>query len=526
MRASLAKLTALLLLGTAFLSNVSRADFVPITLTSDSFNQDIIVEKSAPPPIVPVTTASMDSGITNTGYGWYEKGYNSLWLATGIPAPGSIIASDSRAEDTFQLAPDYKTNNAVLIDNTFTNGALALQSPSKLARLSFLLAAGNGPGVIRARIHHQDSTTETATNSCPDWTSTPGEALFAAGRVDVNQFNFDGVNSSYPTMFERAVTLSNTNSSVTSIDFDYIGGAAHLAIFAVSGSTNLVDPFTPLPVTGYNADLIVEASATRRESLSTATSASMEGGTINAGRTWYERGYYPLAPATGLPPPGAPLTNALSPDHVFIMASAYTTANALMLDPLLDSGYLIPTAPAAYSALSFLCASGHGPVTNQCVAQHANGSSETNSLVIPDWFDASPAAFSANGDLNLNTRMTDSVGANSPKLFSVDLPIANTTSPVTNILLTFKDGLPNSHSVILALSGLAPQGSGIRPALSISRLPSGSLRISTSQPGQLQSATALNGSNTVWQYEGLISSTLDISPPLGVSGKFYRVIGQ
>lgn len=169
---------------------------------------------------------------------------------------------------------------------------------------------------------------------------------------------------------------------------------------------------------------------------------------------------------------------------------------------------------------------GHGPVTNQCVVQHANGSAQTNNLVVPDWFDPSLAAFIANGDLNLNTRMTDSVGANYPKLYSVDLPLANTASPVTNVLLSFKSGPSNSHSAIFAMSGLPVQSSGVRPTLSISRLPGGNLRIGTSQAGLLQSTTALNGTNTLWQTEGIISSTLDVSPTPAVSVKFYRVIAQ
>jgi len=156
----------------------------------------------------------------------------------------------------------------------------------------------------------------------------------------------------------------------------------------------------------------------------------------------------------------------------------------------------------------------------------AHGRADGIDLIVPDWFDLSPAAFIANGDLNLNTRMTDSVGANYPKLFAVDLALANTASPVTNVLLTFKNGPSNSHSAVFALSGLPAQGSGVRPILSISRLPGGTLRISSSQPALLQSTAALNGTNTIWQNEGFISSTIDVSPAPGLSAKFYRVIGQ
>jgi hypothetical protein len=525
MRASPTIRAAHFFLATILFCRTTRADFVPIALTGDSFNQDLVVEKTAPPPIVPVTTASMDTGTLNTGFAWYEIGYNSLWLTTGFPTAGSVIVGDSLTDHSYRFASNYKTNNAVLIDSTLTNASLTLVTPTKCARLSFLLASGNGSGMIRATVHHQDSTSETATNSCPDWMTSVGETYLAAGRVDVTQFTFDNVATTSPNLFGRDLIVSNTNSPITSVEFSYIGGASHIAIFAISGSTNLVDTFDPINVTGFNADLVVEASAARREYLAAVTSASMDNGTANVGRTWYERGYYPVASSTGVPAPGSLLTNAVAPDHVFVMPPSYNTNNALMLDTVLQNGTLTPIAPTTCSALSFLCASGHGPVTNQCVVQHANGVSGSNNLIIVDWFDSSPAAFVANGDVNLNNRMVDSIGANNTKLFSIDIAVANTTSPVTNLLITFNGGPPNSHSIIFALSGLAPQGTGVRPILSISRLPAGNLRISTSHAGQLQSTTALN-TNTVWQNEGIISSTIDVSPSVGISAKFYRVIAQ
>src|SRR6266498_1606128 len=126
MRSSLSRQTALFLLATTFLSGICRGDFVPIVLTSDSFNQDVVVEKTAPPPIVPVTTASMETGVTNTGFGWYERGYNLLSPGTGLGSPAWVIVSDALPDHMYQFAPSYKTNNAVLIDATFTHATLTL----------------------------------------------------------------------------------------------------------------------------------------------------------------------------------------------------------------------------------------------------------------------------------------------------------------------------------------------------------------------------------------------------------------
>src|ERR1700693_6274356 len=87
-----------------------RADFIPIPLTPGSFNQDVVVENGAPPPLVPVTTASMDTGTNNTGFSFYERGYNTDWLVTGLPAAGSVIASQMTGR-AYLLAPSYRSNN-------------------------------------------------------------------------------------------------------------------------------------------------------------------------------------------------------------------------------------------------------------------------------------------------------------------------------------------------------------------------------------------------------------------------------
>ncbi len=516
-----------LLVVSLLLSEIARADFVPIALTSDSFNHDIVVEKTAPPPLMPATTASMDAGTANTGYSWYERGYNLNSPSTGIPVAGSTFSSDVPGHD-YAMAPNYKSNNAVMIDSALTTATLTLTTPAAYSRLSFLTTAANGPGTVQFTIHHQNATIETGSFNCPDWLSSLGEALVASGRVDVNTFMMEGVTFNYPALFSRDVSLANTTNPVTQIDFSYLSGAAHTAIFAVSGSTNQTDPFsfTPIIVTGFDVDLIVESTAPRRESLTVATTASMEGGVLNYNRTWYERGYYPLSPDTGLPIAGSILTNAAAPDHRYQLPMSYNSNNAAMFDADFPTASLTPAAPAAFAALSFLCASGRGPVTNQCVIYHANGSTETNAFVIPNWFDGSPAAFISSGALNLDIRSVDSVGANNPRLYAVDIPLANTVSAVTNILFTFTGGPVNSHAAIFAMSGLSGQGTATPPTLSISPTSGGNLRLTTTHPGQLQSTTALDGTNTPWQNEGIITSIRTITPTPGVSGKFYRVLAQ
>src|SRR5215468_8214964 len=72
---------------------IGWADFSPIPLTSGSFNQDIVVEKSEPPPTFPgaYTTASVDQGNGNFGFTWYEQGYDNSSPPTGLVPAGATF---------------------------------------------------------------------------------------------------------------------------------------------------------------------------------------------------------------------------------------------------------------------------------------------------------------------------------------------------------------------------------------------------------------------------------------------------
>src|SRR5271169_6625119 len=88
-------------------SELAHAGFLPIQLNTNSFNQDMIVEATAPAPVVSggYTTASMDSGTGNTLTSWYEIGYDAAAPTTGLPHPGTTFTSQSSATHSYTMAP-------------------------------------------------------------------------------------------------------------------------------------------------------------------------------------------------------------------------------------------------------------------------------------------------------------------------------------------------------------------------------------------------------------------------------------
>jgi hypothetical protein len=196
----------------------------------------------------------------------------------------------------------------------------------------------------------------------------------------------------------------------------------------------------------------VEESAPERASLVAAgfTTATMDGGAANTGNTIYERGYAFNAPATGLPAPGSTVTNAAATNHVYVLAPSYTANNAVFLNSATPTATITPSTPTASYGFSFLGASSGGASAIDYVATHADGSTETGSLTIPDWFNASPVALNLNGRVNLDNSVLDNINAGNPRLYGVDIAFSNTTSPVTKIDLTFAG--TTSRAAIFAVS--------------------------------------------------------------------------
>jgi len=501
-----------------------RADFTPLRLTSDTYTHDVVVEKTASPPLIPVTTATMESGLANDNFTWYERGYRPDWPTTGLPKAGTQRDSEVASDHLYQFAASYKENNAVLLDAALTKATLTIENASALVSLSFLASGGNGGGKVAYIIHHKNGVTQTGSFTCHDWFNGPNAAYTAGGRIDVSTFVFD-MNPGNPRLYAWDVPLTNTSSPVVSIDFSHVSGAGREAIFAVSGCPGAGEPFTPLLVTGYNQDIVVEAESTHPGVLPGVTTAAMDDGSANAGHTFYEQGYYSPAPVTGLPAAGTTITSVTAPDHKYTLPPSYTAPNGILIDGGNPTASITPALPARFARLSFLTSAGNGPVTNRCIVQHRDGSSETNRFVSPDWFDTAPPALSVHGRVRLNHKLVDSLDANGPSLFSADVSLANTTSPVTNLVVNYAGSPLNSHAVIFAVSGTDVSAPPVVAAkLSVSGSPDMGWMIHATAPGRLQSTTALEGNRTVWKDEGQIFSTFKISSGPGDPAKFYRLV--
>jgi hypothetical protein len=503
---------------------VVRAGFEPIDLALKSYNEDVVVEKNAPAPVVSVTTGSMEQGTANLGFTWFERGYVKEWPATGLPEAGSLLTSDLLADHQYQLAYSYKSNNVILIDAVRTSALLTFAVATNYAQLSFLTSSGVARNQVAYIVHFEDGTSETGEFTSRNWYNDGEPAWAANGCVNVTSFVKANLNSYNPRLYSADISLLNSISPISSVELSLADGSGHAAVFAVSGAALPGSAFVPIEITGYNEDLVVEATAVKPGFMETNTTATMETGATNSRFTWYEQGYCPVAPSSGLPPAGTVIASETNPDYRFRMPRSYADANVILIDSTHTNAVLTLAAPRKYSALSFLTASAGGPTINECVVRHGDGRFQTNSLTSPDWLGNTAAALTAHGRVDVSTKQIDHLDSNTPRLYASDIALFNEQSPLTHIILSFNQAAPDTHAVVFAVSGIATGSPWpLRPTLSIARGADGKIVLVSNWPGRLQSCESLADLN-VWRDEGPITTNQVVLLAPGLPACFYRVL--
>jgi hypothetical protein len=424
-------------------------NYTPVGLTAGSYNQDMIVEKAAANGAA--TTATVDDGTANGDTTWFETGFIP-GNAAGLPVAGSTFTSAAQSDHSYAMAPSYTNKDTVLIDSGVTSNTVVLTTPAAYTALSVLDSSGHGAVTISATVHHANNVTETASFTTADWFDNTGTVAFrAGGRVNVNTRSVDLFGSgSFPFLHSQDLSLVNVISPVTSIDLAYSSGSGHACLMAVSGSTTPGGAFTPIAITGYNKDVIIEAA--QQFTSGAYTTASVDGGTANTGFGWHEMGY--AITQTGVPGAGATFVSQSAADHSYAMAPSFTANDVAYVDGSTGST-LTPSSPTPLQALSFLTGAGYGPENVDYSIHYADGTSETGTLAASDWFSGGTTAWATHGRINVQNGGVQIFGNGTPWLYSEDVVLTNTTSAVTGIDLTF--GSRNNSSAnaeVFALSGI------------------------------------------------------------------------
>ena len=544
------------------LATLAHAGFTPIPLNSASYNRDIVIEATAPRVLSDAVTATMDGGTNRTGNTFFEQGYLGLNSVTGLPYTNGLPAHGSFVTNVvgdhyWKMAPDYHTNNVILVGHAnggrtplVKSGTFNLTAPAKFGALSFLGCSGNGPVTVQYTIHYADASTESDNFAVYDWFNAATPVINAAGRLSVGGglANIDAVGCK---VFQFDINVGNPSGIITSIDIAYANAApwanGRAAIFAVAGSTDGVN-WSPVGVTGYNHDVIVEADGPQTAGGATTSTgaitnqiagailtnyvtSTMDGGTNKTGNTWYEQGFVRTLPTSGIPAAGSTFSSATI-SATYTMPPSYVGPCAAVVGGVGSaSANLIPATPGSYGALSFLCAAANGDTFVPCTVQFQDGSSENNVIFVADWFDRNiPWAYRSIGRVNPNNNSINNtidqfvnpfalglgtfdfrgLGLPVPQLRDSVINIANSSGIITNIVLNFTNGTASTRVCsFFAVSGAA--AGNVPPVFGTSGTPT---------PGQPLNA-AVNAVNLLKTYAGTNNVVLAVTNVAG-SGINYQ----
>jgi hypothetical protein len=201
--------------------------------------------------------------------------------------------------------------------------------------------------------------------------------------------------------------------------------------------------YAPIPVTGYNFDVIAEATPAL-----TSTNTAMDGSDY----VLYSQAYgTSLGTGTGLPNSG--LINSGSSSY---QLAPYTSDNVIFLSTG-QTDSLELTTPASYSSLSFLGFSTEGPGTVLFVIKFTDGSA----MVVPssnlsDWFNGSGAVLSG-FDRTGRTGDTPDFNSFEPYMYRINVNLSCTDQMklVQTVLIINTTSSPSIKTAIFAVSGAA-----------------------------------------------------------------------
>ncbi|HEX5220075.1 MAG TPA: autotransporter-associated beta strand repeat-containing protein [Verrucomicrobiae bacterium] len=253
---------------------------------------------------IDAVNATMDGGTNKGGHTWFEQGLYTADPTRGLPPAGTTIVSVTQPDHSYQFAPSYAANNSFfLAQDGFPTATITLSTPIAASALSFFGSSGGGAATLDYTIHFNGAPDESGSIVIPDW-YPPAEATVAfnvGGRVQANGFNFQNVDGpiDVPKMVSVDLPVANTVNQITSITLTRVSGG-RAGIMALSSSTGA--DFTPLAVTGYNADIVMGATEPIYVASNITNTLTQVTGAINlTGELWvgnYGAGVYNLTDGT------------------------------------------------------------------------------------------------------------------------------------------------------------------------------------------------------------------------------------
>jgi autotransporter-associated beta strand protein len=361
-----------------------------------------------------VTDGTATLNVTGTG---------SLSLLSGTfsLATGSVLANAGATTISGTLiAPPAA--NALSANSAYTvNGALYLNGfDQTVGSLSGTGTVYDGATTPATLITGQLNTSTTFYGTLVDHPAGSGSGALSVQKVGTGTFTLDGVGS-----YTGAATVAGGTLLAGPANGDPLTGPVYLQ----SADLNLLGMMTApqqevIAATGYNQDVIAEASATDP---TLATTVPFDGtNTTASNNDFYENGFgNAAAQGTGLPAGDTPIVSATNPSVSFQL-QPYNANNVSLMPSAGSTVTLQLLSPASFQSLNILAAGANGGGTVVVTLHFADGSTNTLTMIVPDWFNNPNAAYIAGGRIQRSSGATVQVLPNEARLYEFDFLLAPT----------------------------------------------------------------------------------------------------
>jgi hypothetical protein len=228
--------------------------------------------------------------------------------------------------------------------------------------------------------------------------------------------------------------------------------------FSFSNTTAVVRQVSPIAVSGFNQDVVVEAGAVNDPTnhYKGAVTSTLDGSTNKSGATFYEKGL--AGTIGGLPHGGTTFVSQDDPNATFVLQSA-TANNALELNKTNTSGTLTFASPVNLSQLAILATTGSGSYLSAPMTLHFSDGRPDAVLAYSagDWFGRDGAGLLGVDRVNVDTTGDPDNNTTDPRLYETSLDLTQfglSDSPISSITFNFGGGdTGGGNTEIFAVSG-------------------------------------------------------------------------